>query len=483
MRLVGALGPHRTPGPATVIAPKIGLRHHVAVGPAPLPDIGFLDEWAARLRQGADRPVVGIMLRGSHARRAATEHSDVDVDVLVTDEERPGSPAPGASAAPAISSRAPYAARRAYLVEFEGRLVHVSVATRDVRSWVRRLGQPADWAFGLPVTAPARLIWAAPEWRRRIDLPVLCQPADEPRLEEIIATLGKIAGAWCSGDPTGVRLAAADLARLCPSVLRLVNPSVRVASRRGALAAALDLPVAPPGYRDDMLRCLGLRPGATGEVAAAAGRLVTGIVSLVRPYAEEIAAVAGADLADALVDGRLDRYLGQLTRALDRPVATSRDRSSVPPPRAGEWLTVPASDAPVTGAPASSGGAVASGPARPSRLDPAIAARLRRTPDGLVAAVVRQHDSGEVLMVAWMDDEALHRTLTTGRATYWSRSRQEYWVKGATSGHHQYVRSVALDCDGDALLVNVDQVGAACHTGHRTCFFTELPLSAPEATS
>ena len=68
-------------------------------------------------------------------------------------------------------------------------------------------------------------------------------------------------------------------------------------------------------------------------------------------------------------------------------------------------------------------------------------------------------------MLAWMDDEALHRTLTTGRATYWSRSRQEYWVKGATSGHHQYVRSVALDCDGDALLVSVDQVGAACHTG------------------
>ncbi|MGC5018057.1 phosphoribosyl-AMP cyclohydrolase [Micromonospora sp. DT47] len=122
------------------------------------------------------------------------------------------------------------------------------------------------------------------------------------------------------------------------------------------------------------------------------------------------------------------------------------------------------------------------GAVRPSRLDPAIAARLRRTPDGLVAAVVRQHDTGEVLMVAWMDDEALHRTLTTGRATYWSRSRQEYWVKGATSGHHQYVRSMALDCDGDALLVSVDQVGAACHTGHRTCFFTELPVTGEGGT-
>ena len=80
-------------------------------------------------------------------------------------------------------------------------------------------------------------------------------------------------------------------------------------------------------------------------------------------------------------------------------------------------------------------------------------------------AVVQQHDTGEVLMLAWMNDEALHRTLTTGRATYYSRSRGTLWVKGETSGHHQYVRSVALDCDGDTLLVRVDQVGPACHTG------------------
>ncbi|RKN19174.1 phosphoribosyl-AMP cyclohydrolase [Micromonospora musae] len=142
---------------------------------------------------------------------------------------------------------------------------------------------------------------------------------------------------------------------------------------------------------------------------------------------------------------------------------------------------MPAPDAPVTGAPSPASRPPVSGPARPSsRLDPAIAARLRRTADGLVAAVVREQETGEVLMVAWMDDEALHRTLTTGRATYWSRSRQEYWVKGATSGHHQYVRSVALDCDGDALLVTVEQVGAACHTGHRTCFFDELPVTGVE---
>ena len=117
-------------------------------------------------------------------------------------------------------------------------------------------------------------------------------------------------------------------------------------------------------------------------------------------------------------------------------------------------------------------------PARaPSQLDPAIAARLKRDSSGLVVAVVQQHDSGEVLMVGWMDDEALHRTLTTGRSTFWSRSRQEYWVKGETSGHAQHVKSVALDCDGDSLLVRVDQVGAACHTGDRTCFDAD-PLPA-----
>ncbi|WP_103500744.1 phosphoribosyl-AMP cyclohydrolase [Streptomyces sp. SM14] len=110
-------------------------------------------------------------------------------------------------------------------------------------------------------------------------------------------------------------------------------------------------------------------------------------------------------------------------------------------------------------------------------LDPEVAARLRRNADGLVPAIAQQHDTGEVLMLAWMDDEALHRTLTTGRGTYWSRSRNAYWVKGETSGHVQHVKSVALDCDGDTLLVRVDQEGPACHTGDRTCFDAgDLPL-------
>ncbi|MGW0519420.1 phosphoribosyl-AMP cyclohydrolase [Crossiella sp. NPDC003009] len=111
-----------------------------------------------------------------------------------------------------------------------------------------------------------------------------------------------------------------------------------------------------------------------------------------------------------------------------------------------------------------------------SPLDPALAARLKRNADGLVCAVAQQRGTGEVLMVAWMDDEALHRTLTTRKATYYSRSRQSYWVKGETSGHTQHVHEVRLDCDGDTLLLVVDQVGAACHTGERTCFDADVLL-------
>ena len=115
-------------------------------------------------------------------------------------------------------------------------------------------------------------------------------------------------------------------------------------------------------------------------------------------------------------------------------------------------------------------------------LDPAIAARLKRDASGLLAAIVQQHDTREVLMLGWMDDEALRRTLAEGRVTFWSRSRGEYWRKGDTSGHVQHVRSVSLDCDGDALLVEVDQVGAACHTGAHTCFEAGGPLTAVVGT-
>lgn len=109
-------------------------------------------------------------------------------------------------------------------------------------------------------------------------------------------------------------------------------------------------------------------------------------------------------------------------------------------------------------------------------LDPAIAARLKRNSAGLVPAIVQEEGSGDVLMMAWMDDHALAYTLATRRGTYYSRSREEYWIKGLTSGNTQQVRDVRLDCDGDTLLVTVRQVGGACHTGDHSCFDADVLL-------
>jgi phosphoribosyl-AMP cyclohydrolase len=97
---------------------------------------------------------------------------------------------------------------------------------------------------------------------------------------------------------------------------------------------------------------------------------------------------------------------------------------------------------------------------------------------GLLPAVVQDDNDGAVLMVAWMDAEAVRRTLTTGHTWFWRRSRRQYWQKGATSGHVQHVRSVTADCDRDTLLVRVEQVGVACHTGRRSCFSNPLGAGA-----
>jgi phosphoribosyl-AMP cyclohydrolase len=114
----------------------------------------------------------------------------------------------------------------------------------------------------------------------------------------------------------------------------------------------------------------------------------------------------------------------------------------------------------------------------PSRtaVDDAVAG-LRFDAAGLLPAVVQDDTDGAVLMVAWMDAEAVRRTLTTGRTWFWSRSRQRYWQKGETSGHVQHVRSVTADCDKDTLLVRVEQVGPACHLGTRSCFSDPLVIA------
>ena len=100
--------------------------------------------------------------------------------------------------------------------------------------------------------------------------------------------------------------------------------------------------------------------------------------------------------------------------------------------------------------------------------------QLKLDQDGLIPAIIQDDENKEVLMVGYMNREAVRRTLESGRVCFWSRSRQEYWIKGETSGHTQTVRTVAFDCDADALLIKVEQKGGACHTGYRSCFFREV---------
>ena len=100
-----------------------------------------------------------------------------------------------------------------------------------------------------------------------------------------------------------------------------------------------------------------------------------------------------------------------------------------------------------------------------------IAARIRFDERGLIPAIAQAHDTGEVLMMAWMNAQSIAETLESGRVVYWSRSRQELWRKGDTSGHIQRLVQMCLDCDGDAILLTVEQTGPACHTGARSCFF------------
>lgn len=103
---------------------------------------------------------------------------------------------------------------------------------------------------------------------------------------------------------------------------------------------------------------------------------------------------------------------------------------------------------------------------------------LKFNSDGLIPAIVIDADNGEVLMMAWMSAESLKQTLETGRCTYWSRSRQQFWIKGETSGHTQTVKRIRVDCDLDTLLIDVEQVGAACHDHYRSCFYRDLTSDA-----
>lgn len=105
---------------------------------------------------------------------------------------------------------------------------------------------------------------------------------------------------------------------------------------------------------------------------------------------------------------------------------------------------------------------------------------LKFNEQGLIPVIVQDYTNGRVLMMAWMNKEALHQTLITGKTVFWSRSRKKYWMKGETSGHYQYVKNIQIDCDADTILIQVEQKGVACHEGYRSCFFRTVEVNKDE---
>lgn len=238
--------------------------------------------------------VAAILLKGSHARGAAGTYSDLDLDVLV--------------------DREPYEAYLAFFEETEGRLRHVSVAVQDLVGWMAETRDPVSWGYGFPAAETTRLLWARDDHlRAQLDQPARMHPAEAPELEDFIEAWGKVRNALQEDDDLAMRLAGQKLARLCPGLLRGLNPAVRPSNRREAMRAALDLPIAPEGYRDDLLRCFGLtgEPASMRELHDAARRLTFGTVALLREHAASLEGILEADLFGYLVDGTLERYIRQ----------------------------------------------------------------------------------------------------------------------------------------------------------------------------
>lgn len=244
---------------------------------------------------------VAVILKGSHARGGAGEFSDIDFDVLIHGEPR-----------------------EEYLAYFEeddaGRLRHVSVAVQDVTGWLAGARDPVAWSYGLPAAETTRLVWARDDSLRwQLDRPARMHPPEAPELEDFIECWGKIRNAFDRGDDLQLRLAAQKLARLCPTLLRPLNPEVRPENRIAAMQAVLAFPVAPDGYRDDLLRCFGLAGTATSldDLRDSARRLVLGTISLLMEHASTIEPLLPGDLAEALTDGRLARYVRQIEGGAD----------------------------------------------------------------------------------------------------------------------------------------------------------------------
>jgi hypothetical protein len=256
----------------------------------------FLAGWVDRLRREIPG-AVAVVLKGSQARGVAGPRSDVDVDVLVAEGTAVAHP---------------------YLTWIEpddtGRLVHVSVAVETVEDWFRGMAEPALWSFGLAAQEATRLLWCGSDaLRARLDHPSHVHPAGDPELEDTFECLGKARDAADRGDNLTMRLHLNDLALLVPSLLVVINPPALPGTRPDALAAVLDLPVVPDGFREDMLTCLGLSGEATtpGEVLAAGTRLVMGTLTLLERHADTVCPLQSPYLGELLANRTLRRYLDQ----------------------------------------------------------------------------------------------------------------------------------------------------------------------------
>jgi phosphoribosyl-AMP cyclohydrolase len=255
----------------------------------------LLARWVERLRREEPR-AVAILCHGSYARGAPEAHSDLDMDVLVDEEPQTG-----------------------YRSAFEelpgGRLLHLTISTETLASWLDQFAdaKAEHWSFFLAARQQARLLWATPEAGEQLAGHITLELDGSPQLQDLLENAAKVRNAAARGDELGVRLAAQDLAGCCPALLALLNEPKTVDTRREALQAALELPIVPPNYRDDMLACLGMSGRATPsqEVHDAALRLARGVVELLRANQGVTHARVEPGLPEALADGRLLRLLTQ----------------------------------------------------------------------------------------------------------------------------------------------------------------------------
>lgn len=255
----------------------------------------LLARWAERLRREEPR-AVAVLCHGSYARGEPEPHSDLDLDVLVDAALAGG-----------------------YRSAFEelpgGRLLHATIATMALDEWVEQLSAPAEseaWAFFLSARQVARLLWATPAARAQLEGRVTQTMSAAPQLQDLLESAAKVRNAAARGDELGLRLAAQDLALRCPALLAQAAPPLVVDTRRAALQAAVDLPGAPAGYREDLLACLGLSGAATTpqELHDRALRLAHGVLAALRAGPAPLGPLEPG-LPEALADGRLLRLLTQ----------------------------------------------------------------------------------------------------------------------------------------------------------------------------